>query len=146
MIDISHATQQPLFANFIAMAEENKPVIYGSYSYSANAGLPARIEEMEYGLFSDDNTIKEKIRNAYTRLDLDRVLQLTRFLLATTHAMGNLLSRIRDTELLRRRLEEIPEGAVRPLKRLLKEFETCETSLPRLAVMQGLNAEMKRRQ
>ncbi len=145
MIDISHATQQPLFANFPVVAEENEPLIYGSYSYSANAGLPARLEELESGLFSDDNTIKEKIRKAYTRLDLDRVLQLTRFLLATTHSMGNLLNKIRDTELLRRRLEEIHEDETAPLQDLLEEFATCATSLPRLAIIEGLHGKITTR-
>lgn len=145
MTDISRATQQPLFADFPAPAEDDRPVIYGSYSYSANAGLPAHVEDMEFGLFSDDNTLKEKIRLAYMRLDLDRVLRLTRHLLATTHSMSNLLSKIRETELLRRRLEKIPEGDVASLKALAKEFETCETSLPRLAILEGLYAEIKRR-
>jgi hypothetical protein len=145
MIDISNATQQPLFDDIAVATEDDRPVIYGSYSYSANAGLPSRVEEMECGLFSDDNTIKEKIRKAYIQLDLDRVLRLTRLLLSTTHSMDNLLNRIRDTEMLRRRLEKIPEGDRSSLKALAREFQTCDTSLPRLAIIQGLSAAINQK-
>jgi len=102
-------------------------------------------KDMNVGLFTDENKIKEEIRKAFCKLDLDTVLQNQEKLSSQSQTSEQLSKEIKATFDLKNKISQIPADSVLPMVKLFLEYESTREQdclLPRQAILEGVSMEL----